>query len=120
MPTTKTVRTRKATATPPAERPAPAVDLTADAFDPDTVEKRFLCEIDGVEYYIAAQHPAGVLYEYIEIERSKGLDDAMWWGFAELVGEGFVEALRSYRGLTRAHLRQLQMVMIETLTGPKD
>jgi ubiquinone biosynthesis protein UbiJ len=43
----------------------------------------------------------------------------MWWMFGDLLGEGFVEALRDYKGLTKAHLRALQMECIETLTGPK-
>lgn len=116
---TKTTRPRKTAAAPPTSRPAPLVDLTADAFDPDAVEQRFLCELGGTEYHIPAQQPAGVLWQYIETERTDGADAAMWWLFGYLLGEDFVEAVRTYKGLTKAHLRALQMACIETITGPK-
>lgn len=119
MPTTKTSRPRKtAAASPP--RPAPAVDLEADALDPDAVGTVFLFELGGVEYHIPAQNRAGLIHEYIEIERAEGVEAAMWWMFAELLGEDGAKAFRAYPRLTKAHIRQAQMVCLDTLMGPKD
>lgn len=116
---TKTTRPRKTAAAPP-QRPAPAVDLDADAFDPDAVEQIFLFALGGADYYIPAQNRAGLIYEYIEIERGEGVDTAMWWMFAQLLGEDDAKALRAYPKLSKAHIRQLQMVCLDTLMGPKE
>lgn len=118
MPTKTTSRPRK-TAAPAPKRPTPAVDLEADAFDPSAVDQIFLFALGGVDYYIPAQSRAGLIYEYIEIERSEGVDAAMWWLFGELLGEDGAKAFRDYPGLTKAHIRQTQMVCLDTLMGPK-
>lgn len=114
---TKTTRPRKTAAA--TDRPAPAVDLTVDALDPDAVGTLFLFELGGVEYHIPAQNRAGLIYEYIEIERESGTEAAMWWMFGELLGEDGAKAFRDYPKLTRAHIRQAQMVCLDTLMGPK-
>lgn len=115
---TKTTRPRKtAAASPP--RPAPAIDLAADAFDPDTAGTVFLFELGGVEYHIPAHSRAGLIYEYIDIERAEGTEIAMWWLFGELLGEEGARAFRNYPRLSRAHIRQAQMVCLDTLMGPK-
>lgn len=115
---TKTTRPRK-TAAPAPDRPAPAVDLDADAFDPSIVAQVFLFRLGGVEYHIPAESRAGLIYEYIEIERAEGVDAAMWWMFAVLLGEDGAKAFRDYPRLTKAHIRQVQMVCLDTLMGPK-
>lgn len=114
-----TKTTRKTAAAPRQERPAPAVDLEADALDPDAVGTVFLFELGGVEYHIPAQQPAGLIYKYIDIERESGTEAAMWWMFGELLGEDGAKAFRDYPRLTRAHIRQAQMVCLDTLMGPK-
>lgn len=114
---TKTTRPRKTAAAP--ARPAPAVDLEADALDPDKVEQLYLFTISGVDYYIPAQSRAGLIYEYIEIERESGTEAAMWWMFAELLGEDGAKAFRDYPKLTRTHIRQTQIACLDTLMGPK-
>lgn len=114
----RTTRPRKtAAAAPAAERPL--VDLTEDAHDPDAVERVLLFELGGVEYRIPAQNRAGLIHDYVDVERREGADDAMWWLLTELLGEDGVRALRSYEGLTKSHLRKIQMACIDTLMGPK-
>lgn len=117
---TKTTRPRKTTPPEVIGRPAPAVDLDAEAFDPDGVEQIFLFELGGREYHIPAQQPAGLIYEYIEIEQKKGVDAAMWWLFGRLLGDDGVKAFRSYPKLSKTHIRQVQMVCLDTLMGPKE
>ena len=115
---TKTTRPRKTAAGAP-DRPAPAVDLEADALDPDGVEQLLLFTLGGVDYYIPAQNRAGLIYDYIEIEREQGAETAMWWLFAELLGEDGAKAFRDYPRLSRTHIRQAQMACLDTLMGPK-
>lgn len=102
-----------------AERPAPLVDLAQDAFDPDAVGRIFLFELDGVDYYIPDDASVTVLHEYVQIEAEKGRAAAMWWLFAEFLGEDGAAALRGYRGLTREHLRALHEACLNVITGPK-
>lgn len=116
---TKTTRPRKTAAAAP-DRPTPAVDLDTDAFDPDAAGQIFLFALGGVDYYIPAQNRAGLIYEYIDKEREDGVDTAMWWMFAQLLGEDDAKALRAYPKLSKTHIRQLQMVCLDTLMGPKD
>lgn len=115
---TKT-RARKTAATPTADE-QPLVDLTEDALNPDSVEKRLLFELGGVKYYIPVEQPAGMIHDYIDVERESGPDAAMWWLFGELLGEDGTAALRSYKGLRKQHLRKLQLACVDTLRGPKD
>lgn len=117
---TKTTRTRKTAAAPPAVDEKPLVDLTEDALDPDAVPQQLLFELGGVRYYIPAEQPAGMVHDYIDVEREKGADAAMWWLFGELLGEEGTAALRSYKRLRRHHLRALQMACVDTLRGPKE
>lgn len=115
---TKTTRPRKTAAAPPV-RPAPAVDLEADAHDPEKVEQLLLFTLDGVDYYIPAQNRAGLIYDYIEHEREFGTEAAMWWMFGELLGEEGAKAFRDYPKLSRTHIRQAQLACLDTLMGPK-
>lgn len=116
-----TATTRKKTSTRSAapSRPAPLVDLTQDAFDPDTVGKTFLFELDGVEYFIPDGAPAGLLHEVVRIQEEVGHGSAMWFLFEEFLGKDGVEAIRGYKGLTRAHLSALYKECSNVLTGPK-
>lgn len=116
---TKTTRARKTPGAPAVDE-TPLVDLTEDALDPDSVEKQFLCELAGVRYYIPVEQPAGMIHDYIDIEREKGPDAAMWWLFGELLGEDGTAALRGYKGLRKNHLRALQLACVDTLRGPKE
>ncbi|QOR55834.1 MAG: hypothetical protein YHS30scaffold324_66 [Catenulispora phage 69_17] len=116
---TKTSRPRKTAAAPPADE-QPLVDLTEDALDPDSVKKLFLFELGGVQYFIPAEQPAGMVHDYIDIERESGPDAAMWWLFGALLGDDGAAALRSYKGLRKHHLRKMQLACVDTLRGPKD
>lgn len=117
---TKTTRARKTTAAPPADAEQPLVDLTEDALDPEAVPQQLLFELNGTRYYIPAEQPAGMIHDYIDVEREKGADAAMWWLFCELLGEDGAAALRSYKGLRKHHIRKLQLACVDTLRGPKD
>lgn len=124
MPTT-TAR-KKATAprvaakrTVRADRPAPLVDLTQDAFDETAVGRIFLFELDGTDYYIPDDAPASTLQHYAQIETTKGPRAAMWWLFGEWLGEDGATALLNYKGLTKDHLGALHAACLNVLTGPK-
>lgn len=113
--------TRKKTSAAPAaaERPAPLVDLTKNAFDETKVGRLFLFELDGKSYYIPDAASAWVLQETARLEREVNQGAAMRWLFTEFLGEDGVKALYSYKGLTQAHLTQLYQACVGVLTGPK-
>ena len=114
--------TRKKLSTVPPEvirRPTPLVDLSKDVFDPSKVERLPLFEVDGVVHYIPDGAQAMVLQEAARLEREVGQSAAMWFLFGELLDEEAMEALRSYKGLTRSHLLQLYAECVKVITGPK-
>lgn len=113
--------TRKRTAARPdaTERPAPLVDLSKDVFDPARVKQLPLFEVDGVMHYIPDGAQAMVLQETARLEREVGQSAAMWHLFGELLDDKALKALRSYKGLTRAHLLQLYAECVKVITGPK-
>jgi hypothetical protein len=115
---TKTTRARTVPAAPTVDE-EPLVDLAEDALDPDSVEKQLLFELDGTKYYIPAEQPAGMIHDYVDVERESGADAAMWWMFTKLLGEAGAAALRSYKGLRREHLRKAQLACLDTMRGPK-
>lgn len=117
MATATRKKTSARTAAP--KRPAPLVDLTEDAFDPETVSKTFLFELNGVEYFIPDAAPAGVLYEVVRLQEEVGQGTAMWWLLEQFLGEDGVKALRAYKGLTKTHLSKLYKACSDVLTGPK-
>lgn len=118
MPTAaKKTTAKKTTAAPP--KPAPLVDLAADAHDPDAVERLDLFEVGGVMYTIPAESSVSVLIQYMDLEDDFGATKAMWWLFNELLGPDGVRALKSYRRLTRAHIKQLHLACLDAIRGPK-
>lgn len=121
---------RRATIPAPAPRPqvhktvlaapadgGPLVDLTEDAYDPDTVEHLHVFTLGGIQYTVPKTVPASLAVEMLQRTSENGAEETMWWVFNEVLGADAVEALRSYKGLTMKHLGSIFAVCEQIITG---
>lgn len=104
-----------ASSAPPS---TPLVDITKDAYNRATVAQLHLFSRDGVDYHMPASVSANLAIEMLKrTSEDAGGEATMWWLLNEMLGEQAVEALRTYEGLTLAHLGQLFDACVQVITG---
>lgn len=90
-------------------RPTPRDDvlhLTTPEDDP-FAEREVLFTIDGTEYTVPRQVPAGAALQYIELGGSFAADQAILFALRYALGDEGYEALRGYKALTNEHLAKV-------------